>query len=138
MWQQPPLDGTKVALYAYLLLAVTFLLGWAGCACPRARSSTMQLSRLLLPPACCCLGTGILVGAYWAHQSWGRYWSWDPKETWALITFLVYAVPLHLRRLPALGRPLRYHLYMILAFLTVLMTWLGVNYLLGGLHSYAA
>lgn len=54
------------------------------------------------------------------------------------VTFLVYAVPLHLRRLPALGRPLRYHLYMILAFLTVLMTWLGVNYLLGGLHSYAA
>lgn len=134
-----PLLGVHVALVmaAYLLLAVTFLMGWVGCLCPRVRTASMQFSQLLLLPAFCCLGTGILVGAYWANQSWGRYWSWDPKETWALITFLVYAVPLHIRRLPWLNRPFCYHLYMILAFLTVLMTWLGVNYLLGGLHSYA-
>nr|WP_306306315.1 cytochrome c biogenesis protein CcsA [Segatella albensis] len=82
-------------------------------------------------------GIGIFVGAIWANISWGTYWSWDPKETWALITFMIYAVVLHTHTLPIFRRPKIYHLYMVLAFLCIIMTYFGVNYVLGGLHSYA-
>jgi ABC-type transport system involved in cytochrome c biogenesis permease subunit len=95
------------------------------------------LSRLLLYPAVFCLSIGIFLGAIWANVSWGNYWSWDPKETWALITFMVYAVVVHTQSLPVFRRPLAYHIYMVLAFLTILMTYFGVNYFLGGMHSYA-
>lgn len=71
------------------------------------------------------------------NVSWGAYWSWDPKETWALITFMVYAVVLHTQSLPVFSRPRAYHLYMSLAFLSILMAFFGVNYVLGGMHSYA-
>ena len=83
------------------------------------------------------LGLGIFIGAIWANISWGDYWSWDPKETWALITMLVYAVPLHTATVPSISKPMAYHFYMMFAFLTLLMTYFGVNYLLGGMHSYA-
>lgn len=97
----------------------------------------MQLSRVFLYPALTMLGIGIFVGAIWANISWGSYWSWDPKETWALITFMVYAVAVHSKSLPRLNRPMVFHLFMLLAFLTILMTYFGVNYFLGGMHSYA-
>lgn len=96
-----------------------------------------DLSRLLLYPAVFALGCGIFIGAVWANQSWGRYWGWDPKETWALITFVVYALPLHAVSFPSFRRPGVIHIYLFLAFLCVLMTYFGVNYLLSGLHSYA-
>ena len=70
-------------------------------------------------------------------MSWGRYWAWDPKEVWALVTFMVYGAAFHGRSLRALRRPRAFHLYMIGAFLAVLMTYFGVNYVLGGMHSYA-
>ena len=95
------------------------------------------LSRLLLYPATFFLGAGIFLGAVWANVSWGRYWAWDPKEVWALITFLVYGVAFHSQSLQIFRKPLFFHIYMILAFLTVLMTYFGVNYVLGGMHSYA-
>ena len=95
------------------------------------------LSRLLLYPATFFLGAGIFLGAVWANVSWGRYWAWDPKEVWALITFLVYGVAFHSQSLQIFRKPLFFHVYMILAFLTVLMTYFGVNYVLGGMHSYA-
>ena len=95
------------------------------------------LSQLFLYPAMTTLGLGIFIGAIWANISWGNYWSWDPKETWALITFMVYAVLLHPHSLPSLQRPRIYHLYCLCAFLTLLMTYFGVNYFLGGMHSYA-
>ena len=97
------------------------------------------LSRLLLYPAVSLLAIGIFVGAVWANVSWGAYWSWDPKETWALITLLIYALPLHREVLgaSALARPRGYNLYVIAAFLAVLMTYFGVNYFLSGMHSYA-
>lgn len=95
------------------------------------------LSRLLLYPATFFLGAGIFLGAVWANVSWGRYWAWDPKEVWALITFLVYGVAFHSHSLRIFRKPLFFHIYMILAFLTVLMTYFGVNYILGGMHSYA-
>ena len=80
---------------------------------------------------------GIFIGAVWAGQSWGRYWGWDPKETWALITMLVYSLPLHASSLPAFRRDRFFAVYVMTAFLTVLMTYFGVNFVLGGLHGYA-
>ena len=76
------------------------------------------------------------MGAVWANQSWGRYWAWDSKEVWALITMLIYSAPLH-SSLQWLRKPLHIHIYMLLAFLCVLMTYFGANYFLAGMHSYA-
>ena len=95
------------------------------------------LSQFLLYPAVFLLTIGIFLGAVWANVSWGSYWSWDPKESWALITLMVYAVPLHKASISLFRRPRFYHLYMVVAFLVVLITYFGVNYLLGGMHSYA-
>ena len=97
----------------------------------------MLFSRLMLYPAVFCLGAGIFIGAVWANVSWGRYWAWDPKEVWALITFLIYGAAFHGQSLAVFRQPRFFHAYMVLAFLTVLMTYFGVNYLLGGMHSYA-
>lgn len=129
------------ALLAFTLLCALFALlpvgrGHAAQAAAWGEQLT-ALSRLLLVPAVGLLAVGIFLGAVWANVSWGRYWSWDPKETWALITLLIYAVPLHTASLPRLARPRAYHLYMIFAFLSVLMTYFGVNYLMSGMHSYA-
>ena len=103
----------------------------------------MQLSQVLLYPAVFCLTAGIFIGAVWANLSWGRYWGWDPKETWALITMLVYAVLLHWPLLKSKCQmtneqsQIIYHILSIVAFAFVLFTYFGVSYLLGGLHSYA-
>ncbi|MBF1071258.1 MAG: cytochrome c biogenesis protein CcsA, partial [Prevotellaceae bacterium] len=80
---------------------------------------------------------GIFIGAIWANVSWGRYWGWDPKEVWALITMLIYSFALHPGLLPVLRRPRPFHWFVLLAFLSVLFTYFGVNFLLGGMHSYA-
>lgn len=96
-----------------------------------------QLSLVFLYPAFAALGIGIFIGAIWANVSWGEYWGWDPKEVWALITFMIYAIPLHARSVAQLRRPTAFHLFMTLAFLTFVMTYFGVNYFLGGMHSYA-
>ena len=96
-----------------------------------------QLSLVFLYPALAALGIGIFIGAIWANVSWGEYWGWDPKEVWALITFMIYAIPLHARSVAQLRRPTAFHLFMTLAFMTLVMTYFGVNYFLGGMHSYA-
>ncbi len=83
------------------------------------------------------LMVGIFVGAVWANVSWGNYWSWDPKETWALITLMIYAIPLHAESLPCVCSVRAYNIFMIAAFSTVLITYFGVNYILTGMHSYA-
>lgn len=138
----------SIIMMAFALLSLTFIIGcWelgARCCSKLFKSSPYwgdmrgaSLSQLFLYPAMTCLGLGIFIGAIWANISWGTYWSWDPKETWALITFMVYAVALHNRSFKWLNTPLGYHLYMVLAFLTILMTYFGVNYFLGGMHSYA-
>jgi ABC-type transport system involved in cytochrome c biogenesis permease subunit len=94
------------------------------------------VSRILLYPGVFLLAAGIFIGAVWAEVSWGRYWSWDPKETWALITLIVYALPLYLDAVPLFKRVFFFHFYTLIAFSSVLMTYFGVNYLLGGMHSY--
>jgi ABC-type transport system involved in cytochrome c biogenesis permease subunit len=96
-----------------------------------------RISLLALYPALFMLAVGIFIGAVWANQSWGTYWSWDPKETWALITMLIYAMLLHDNSLKPLRKPLAFHIYAVLAFVAVLMTYFGVNFVLGGMHSYA-
>lgn len=83
------------------------------------------------------LAVGIFVGAVWANVSWGTYWSWDAKEVWALITFMVYAAAAHGTSLPMMRRPMPWHVFMVAAFATILITYFGVNYFLGGMHSYA-
>ncbi len=93
--------------------------------------------RSLLRPAVCLLSVGIFLGAVWANVSWGTYWSWDPKESWALVTMLVYSVPLHAESLPWFRDIRHYRLYSVFALACLLMTYFGVNFLLGGMHSYA-
>lgn len=124
-------------MMSYALLALTFLCGVMGLVSKRRAEPLQLLSRIFLYPAIVTLGIGIFLGAVWANVSWGNYWSWDPKETWALITFMIYAVALHTQSLPALKRPRNYHLLMALAFLSIVMTYFGVNYFLSGMHSYA-
>ena len=83
------------------------------------------------------LTAGIFIGAIWANVSWGRYWGWDPKEVWALITMLIYSLPLHRSSLKIFQNPRFLNWYYIFAFLSVVITYFGVNFILGGLHSYA-
>ncbi len=142
---QTPLLGIHVSviMLAYTLFAGMMVNGILGLCMPKRREQLMHLSQILLYPAEFCLMAGIFIGAVWANMSWGRYWGWDPKETWALITMLVYALLLHFpwlkSKLPMTNNQLQryYHVCSIIAFLFVLFTYFGVKYLLGGLHSYA-
>lgn len=84
------------------------------------------------------LTIGAFIGGVWANESWGRYWGWDPKETWALVTILVYSVVLHLRKVPGLKSTFGLSSLALLGLSSVLMTFFGVNYYLSGMHSYAA
>jgi len=82
------------------------------------------------------LSAGILTGAVWAHYAWGSYWSWDPKETWSLITWIIYALFLHARFVKGWkGKKIAF--ISIIGFLSVIFTYFGVNFILSGLHSYA-
>jgi len=83
------------------------------------------------------LTIGNFLGGMWANESWGRYWGWDPKETWALVSIMIYAFVLHMRLVPGLRGRLSFNIASVLTFVTILMTYLGVNHLLSGLHSYA-
>ena len=127
----------SIIMMSYALLSLTFICGIMGI-CMRSHGEELQaLSRLFLYPALTTMGFGIFIGAIWANVSWGNYWSWDSKETWALITFMIYAVVVHTQSLPVFRKPLVYHIYITLAFLSIAMTYFGVNYFLTGMHSYA-
>ncbi len=84
------------------------------------------------------LTIGTFLGAVWANESWGRYWGWDPKETWSLITIVVYSFIVHMRLIPSLKGIFSYNLASVLGLISVLMTYFGVNYYLTGLHSYGS
>ena len=127
----------SIIMMSYALLSLTFICGIMGI-CMRSHGEELQaLSRIFLYPALTTMGFGIFIGAIWANVSWGNYWSWDSKETWALITFMIYAVVVHTQSLPVFRKPLVYHIYITLAFLSIAMTYFGVNYFLTGMHSYA-
>jgi ABC-type transport system involved in cytochrome c biogenesis permease subunit len=83
------------------------------------------------------LTIGNFLGGMWANESWGRYWGWDPKETWALISIMVYAFVLHMRLIPGLKSNFAFTVASILSFGSIIMTYFGVNFYLAGLHSYA-
>jgi cytochrome c-type biogenesis protein CcsB len=84
------------------------------------------------------LTIGTFLGAVWANESWGRYWGWDPKETWSLITIIIYSIVIHSRLIPGMKDIFTFNLLSLFAFSGVLMTYFGVNYYLSGMHSYAS
>lgn len=133
-----------VIMIAYSLLAFIMLNGVTAVILHQSQKECKEqierlqiISQIILYPAIFLLAIGIFIGAVWANVSWGRYWGWDPKEVWALITMLVYALALHPRSLPWFHRTIFFHVFCITAFITVLITYFGVNFLLGGMHSYA-
>lgn len=133
-----------VIMIAYSLLAFIMLNGVTAVILHQSQKECKEqierlqiISQIILYPAIFLLAIGIFIGAVWANVSWGRYWGWDPKEVWALITMLVYALALHPRSLPWFHRTMFFHVFCITAFITVLITYFGVNFLLGGMHSYA-
>lgn len=127
----------SIIILSYALLAFMMINGLMGLFWTANAERLQVISNILLYPAVFLLGVGIFIGAMWGNISWGSYWAWDPKETWALITMLVCAAGFHVQSLPWLRQPRHYHLFTVLAFLSVLITYFGVNLLLGGMHSYS-
>lgn len=126
----------SVIMVAYTLLLFIAVTGVIGLCSKKQSERFYHINSKLLYPALFLLTAGIFIGAVWANISWGRYWGWDAKETWALITILVYSFPFHKKSIAFFSQPRKFHLYNSIAFATVLMTFLGVTYLLGGIHSY--
>lgn len=134
----------SVIMISYILLAFIMVNGFRAMFLSRKTEGheekatrLVRSSQLMLVPALFLLIAGIFVGAVWANVSWGRYWGWDSKEVWALITMMLYSLPLHQQSLRWFANPRHFHGYCAFAFLIVLMTYFGVNYFLSGLHSYA-
>ena len=142
---QSPLLSVHVLsmMISYTLLGLVALNGIMGLAVPAGdpddgpRRRLMDVSLLILYPAVFLLTAGTFLGAVWANVSWGCYWTWDPKETWALVTILTYSAALHGGSLKVFRNPVFFHCFSIIAFITVLITYFGVNFILGGMHSYA-
>ncbi len=138
---QSPLLSIHVLsmMMSYTLFGLVAFNGIMGVAVPsaEARENLRDVSLVVLYPAVFLLTFGTFLGAVWANISWGSYWAWDPKETWALVTLLVYSFTLHGGALKPFRNPRFFHWYTIGAFLCVLITYFGVNFLLGGMHSYA-
>lgn len=105
--------------------------------CRHSDPSMTGLSRAIIYPGTFLLTAGTIIGAIWANVSWGSYWAWDPKETWALITIIIYSFAVHKTGFPSLAKDKTFNYFCIFAFMSVLFTYFGVNYLLGGMHSYA-
>ncbi|WP_239060650.1 cytochrome c biogenesis protein CcsA [Bacteroides sp. 519] len=135
-----------VIMAAYGFFGISFLFGITNLILLRIKTKTKLLAlrikeltimnEMSLLIGLAFMAIGIFVGAIWANESWGRYWGWDPKETWALITLIVYVVATHLRLVKKWDNPFLFNLVSVLAFICVLMTYFGVNYLLSGMHSY--
>ncbi|MDR0421189.1 MAG: cytochrome c biogenesis protein CcsA [Prevotellaceae bacterium] len=126
----------SVIMLSYALFVFIAATSLVGILSKRLRNRFYSWNRTLLYPALFMLAAGIFIGAVWANISWGRYWGWDAKETWALITMLVYAIPMHKNSFKIFRHPLIFHRYCACAFLAVAVTFFGVSYILGGIHSY--
>lgn len=120
-----------LAYALFALIAVCCVASLSG------REGLVGAARRMLRPAVGLLAAGIFIGAVWADNSWGRYWGWDPKEVWALVTMIVYCLPLHTGIIAPLRSDRGFAVYCTAAFVCVLFTYFGVNFILGGLHSYA-
>jgi cytochrome c-type biogenesis protein CcsB len=101
-------------------------------------SELTVVNELALTVGLVMLTIGNFLGGMWANESWGRYWGWDPKETWALISIMIYAFVIHMRLIPGLRSKWLFNLIAIIAFASIVMTYFGVNFYLSGLHSYAS
>ncbi len=142
---QPILRTPILALHVSTIIVAYSLIGCAAinsmiALCTKndeKRTSQALFGRILLYPATMLLTTGIFIGAVWANISWGRYWGWDPKEVWALVTLLACSITFHTHSLPLISKPRNFHIFCIVLFFTMLFTYFGVNHLLSGLHSYA-
>ena len=125
-------------MVCYSIFSLLSVLGIVGlCLRPTASERLRDIGYSVLYPAVFLLAFGTFLGGVWANISWGNYWAWDPKETWALVTLMIYSFALHGTSLRAPGRPRLFHLFCILAFLAVLVTYFGVNLFFGGVHAYA-
>jgi hypothetical protein len=139
-WLKPHVWCIATSYALFVLVAINSLIACVS----RMKKSWLELenlrmiSILMLYPALALLGIGICLGSVWANESWGAYWSWDPKEVWALITFMVYALAIHDEKIKWLQKPLSFHLYLFFALISVVMTYFGVNGFLGGMHSYGS
>lgn len=124
-----------VIMMAYAFFLFVALNSVAALLRPAQREKMRRTTLLMLYPAEALLAVGIIIGALWANISWGSYWSWDPKEVWALITLIVYLYPLAIsdRKSPD---TVRFHVYCLVALLSVAVTYFGVNLLMGGTHAY--
>jgi cytochrome c-type biogenesis protein CcsB len=96
------------------------------------------ISEMTVTAGLVMLSIGTYLGGIWANESWGRYWGWDAKETWALVSILVYAFILHMRFIPGMRGVFAYNVATLFGWASIMMTYFGVNYYLSGLHSYAA
>lgn len=132
-----------VIVAAYGFFGISFLIGIVNLIVLSVRSRHIVVKELsVINEMSVIIGivlmtAGTFLGAVWANESWGRYWGWDPKETWALITIVVYALVIHSRLVKKWDNPRLFNLISVLAFFSVLMTYFGVNYFLTGMHSYA-
>ncbi|MGM9767137.1 MAG: cytochrome c biogenesis protein CcsA [Candidatus Cryptobacteroides sp.] len=124
-------------MISYTLFGLIALNSLAGLLKRGASRECANRSVLMLYPALFLLVGGTILGSVWANISWGGYWTWDPKETWSLITIIIYSIPVHSGFIRMVSRPAVFNAYCLIAFASVLFTYFGVNYLLGGLHSYA-
>jgi cytochrome c-type biogenesis protein CcsB len=104
----------------------------------RMVSEMSMISEMTVTAGLVMLSVGTYLGGVWANESWGRYWGWDAKETWALVSILVYAFILHMRFIPGLRGVFAYNVATLFGWASIMMTYFGVNYYLSGLHSYAA
>ncbi|NLW91454.1 MAG: cytochrome c biogenesis protein CcsA [Syntrophomonadaceae bacterium] len=124
---------TAVIAYGGFALAASLaIMNLAGEMEPKTSSSIYNL----VAGSFAMLSLSIVLGAVWAEQAWGTYWSWDPKETWAMITWIIYAIYLHLHRRQG-WKGKKADILVIVGFIIVLFTFFGVNYLMSGLHSYS-
>lgn len=126
----------SVIMISYVLLIAVTVISIIALCNKKLERKLYRWNNLLLYPALFLLAAGIFIGAIWANISWGRYWGWDAKETWALITMLIYALPMYKNSLRGFSKPKNFHIFCAVALLTVAMTFFGVTYFLGGIHSY--
>jgi cytochrome c-type biogenesis protein CcsB len=135
-----------VIVAAYGFFGIGFLLGVVNMCLmifsPKSEKTTLRIKELSiinsmsLMVGLALMTIGTFLGAIWANESWGRYWGWDPKETWALITVIIYAIVTHIHLAKKWSNKWLFNLLSVFAFASVIMTFLGVNYFLSGMHSY--
>ena len=132
--------GLCTMLGIFVLILMCFLKkdGFYNQNIQRNITEATRINEMAMILGLCLLTVGNFLGAIWANESWGRYWSWDSKETWSLISILIYAFVLHIRLIPSLANQYTFAIASMFAYWSIIMTYFGVNYFLVGMHSYAA